>query len=214
MSMNWGSWNDPGSNLGGISQEMEESFKWHAKLTEECKTDEDVKLLILDRMEEKGFDREVIDKAYSEPHRFYHNWNHIIYMYKLATLYNLCSNVMCEAIVYHDIVYDPKKDDNEFQSAELHRKHSNSRWKSAVYGAILSTKNHQPQKENWISKYLIKLDLTIFRDTEEKRLEYERSIRKEYDFVPIEVYRKERTKILQELKPSQIKLMEIVLSEN
>ena len=65
-----------------------------------------------------NIDLSILDK-YNEPHRFYHNWDHIEYMINLCDRYKYTSEDLLLAIIFHDIIYDPKENDNEEKSAEL-----------------------------------------------------------------------------------------------
>ena len=62
---------------------------------------------------------DVIDQ-YLEPHRHYHNINHISNMLSNVHVYNLSAVDKIKlhmAILYHDIVYDPESNVNEENSA-------------------------------------------------------------------------------------------------
>lgn len=68
---------------------------------------------------------ETINRKYSEPHRFYHNKNHIATMWiaiseaeEAQELTHLEAWYLRIATQLHDYVYDPYKTDNESQSAE------------------------------------------------------------------------------------------------
>ena len=60
---------------------------------------------------------ERIAPYYNEPHRFYHTMDHINFM--LDSGNKLLSREQYMAVLFHDIVYDPKRKDNEEQSASL-----------------------------------------------------------------------------------------------
>lgn len=64
---------------------------------------------------------EEIKAKYSEPHRFYHTWDHIEYMFQIAKENGVEvteESPLWYGILYHDIVYDPKanKGENENNS--------------------------------------------------------------------------------------------------
>ena len=59
----------------------------------------------------------IIDDIFNrlnEPHRYYHNWNHIEYMFKIARKLGIeLTDELVLAIIFHDIIYDPLAKDNE-----------------------------------------------------------------------------------------------------
>src|ERR1043165_7022793 len=67
--------------------------------------------------------------AYSEPHRHYHTLDHIVWMLhqlfievKYSTPFPEPEWKMLElATWYHDVVYDPRSEENESRSAEVAR---------------------------------------------------------------------------------------------
>lgn len=105
---------------------------------------------------------EIIQK-YTESHRYYHNFNHIARMFEVAGLYNLIlTKEQYLAIFFHDVVYNPKRHDNEEQSVKVfndwcfNRKANNFDVK-IVRQIILDTKLELPTIEE--SKIVIDLDL-------------------------------------------------------
>src|SRR5688500_7156823 len=87
---------------------------------------------------------------YSEPHRAYHNARHIDE--RLADIDSdnnepLTSIAVEFAILFHDVIYDPRATDNEKQSAALaHRclQNVNNSLATSVSQLIITTKTHQP----------------------------------------------------------------------
>lgn len=65
---------------------------------------------------------------YNEPHRYYHNVNHVQSMLKEVDELRRDLDVheigiLTRAIVYHDVIYDPRRQDNEERSVEFMRQH-------------------------------------------------------------------------------------------
>src|SRR5262245_8133597 len=61
-------------------------------------------------------------QAYSEPHRHYHSIEHVSALLQLLDKHGrgvLDRNAVALAILFHDVVYDPARDDNERASADL-----------------------------------------------------------------------------------------------
>jgi pantetheine-phosphate adenylyltransferase len=145
---------------------------------------------------------------YDEPHRFYHNWDHIASMFEQCDgkiLINLIPSeelVLILSILFHDIVYDPKANDNEEQSVKLFKKHYNNKlgrydsWvDSHVTLSILETKTHKPSFLE--SETLSDLDLSILYSSMPELLAYEEKIFKEFQFVDWSIYKEKRCEILE-----------------
>ena len=97
---------------------------------------------------------ELVNK-YSEPHRYYHVWSHLEYMYDIAIKLNIeLTDKLVLGIAFHDAIYDPKCNDNEIKSAEYFYSIIPD---DAVKIAILETEDHKPKSE--LGKVLCKLDL-------------------------------------------------------
>lgn len=134
---------------------------------------------------------------YKEPHRYYHNENHLIdclqKSIELDTAYDRVLNILVS--IYHDAVYNPVRDDNEERSAELYdfscvidKKIID---KELVRNLILNTKSHK--EINTFNK----IDMSILRtDNVLELLEYENNIFKEYQFVNLKTYIDKRIEFL------------------
>lgn len=61
----------------------------------------------------------LVKKHYDEEHRKFHNWGHIEYGLNIFNLLCKGSNEQKIAWLFHDVIYDPTKKDNEQRSAEL-----------------------------------------------------------------------------------------------
>ena len=117
---------------------------------------------------------------------------------------------VCYAIWFHDIIYNPLRGDNEERSAECAKefldniKYEKKRIRK-VEELILRTKDHTIPKgnENYDMKVFLDLDLLILGMEREQYVKYANNIRKEYNFVPEDIYNKERKKILNQYLNSQ-----------
>ena len=145
---------------------------------------------------------EEIKVRYSEPHRFYHTWDHIEYMFRIARDNGVLINPdspLWFAIVYHDIIYDPKCYNNEERSGQL-AVDRNQDWKmnfEHVRNLILVTKTHLINNElveKDIQATLIDLDLAILGDTPEVYQDYVIKVQKEYAHATGEEWREGRSK--------------------
>jgi predicted metal-dependent HD superfamily phosphohydrolase len=101
---------------------------------------------------------------------------------------------------FHDAVYNPKASDNEEQSAALAGRCISMAGGSTflskqVRDLILATKNHE---RNGVpdSEWMLDIDLSIFGRTEAEFDLYDANIRREYDWVPEQVFCENRSRIL------------------
>jgi len=155
---------------------------------------------ITDRLQKLNFPAAVLDR-YNESHRYYHTLAHI-----QKVLDHLGADQQDDelflAAVYHDAVYDPRRDDNEERSVDLFSSDAKDAGldKDAVRNIrqlILDTKTHKPSSEK--SKKLLHADLYILDAPLDEQITYEHAIFREFQFVDFQIYRQERIKILSEL---------------
>lgn len=144
-----------------------------------------------------------LNNFYSEQHRFYHNLKHVKNM--LIELEDVKKqikdvNPVKLAIWYHDAIYNTQKHDNEEQSAVLAKNvceenNFSKEFTSKVHNLIMATKHGEiPSDKD--SKILIDLDLAILGKDSKIFQTYENNIRQEYVWVPKEIYKVERVKVL------------------
>jgi predicted metal-dependent HD superfamily phosphohydrolase len=140
---------------------------------------------------------------YAEQHRHYHNLSHIAFLFDLCDQYiDRITNpaVTGFAILYHDIVYDTYRPDNEEQSAELAETHLkqlnlNASLIENIKTFIIATKDHKLPEG-----YSLKNDLSLFLDFDiailaspgETYQLYSEKIRQEYMKYPDDVYKEGR----------------------
>jgi len=136
----------------------------------------------------------VIDR-YNEPHRFYHNIKHLIHVLEqfdfavehIGVSQNTAA-IIEMAIWYHDAVYNPDKNDNEFQSAELFAEHAqamdiNVNIINDVKRIILVTENHH-LASSLDEEIMSDCDLSPLGFTKEGFDKSDKDIRKEYPNTP------------------------------
>lgn len=146
-----------------------------------------------------------IKQKYTEPHRFYHTIGHVEKMLNEFNAFNSGNSDypnLILAIIYHDVIYKPKRSDNELKSAafaekQLKRLNYPFRETEIIKQLILSTKKHELVLNSYQEKLLLDLDLIILGTPEKEYLAYAENIRKEYSFVPRFLYRKKRKEVLQ-----------------
>jgi pantetheine-phosphate adenylyltransferase len=143
---------------------------------------------------------ELIVNAYSEPQRYYHTLEHLVELCEKAEMINVHTDpVLMTAIFFHDIVYDPTKNNNEELSVKLWEKLANGvrpELKNKVSNYIIATKTHQNSEQDTLLDIFLDLDLSILGSDSRRFDRYEEEIRWEYAFVPEEIYAKERARIM------------------
>jgi len=142
-------------------------------------------------------------ERYREGGRFYHNLIHIANVYKALTpVKNEIGDweVLALAVLYHDIIYDVSRNDNEEQSAACAERVMQSLQIEPlkIYRCkkhILATKGHQISDDpdtNWFTD----ADLLILGAAWVTYDLYCRQIRQEYAVYPDAVYNEGRIKVL------------------
>lgn len=146
-------------------------------------------------------------RKYSEPNRYYHNLEHIVfifgwikkYQYKIKDYPSLFL-----AVLFHDSIYDVEKKDNEELSAE----YAENTLVSLNFPAnkiekcinlILSTKTHNAVDDDFDNFIFLDADLSILGTEESSYKEYSLKIRKEYGIFPDDVYKEGRMKVLESM---------------
>lgn len=135
-------------------------------------------------------------QRYGQPHRAYHNLKHIEALLKL-----LPEETELEfAAWFHDAIYDPKRNDNEEQSAALAEQQLTSlgidqTLIGRVAGLILATKTHQTNDA--LMALFVDADLSILGAEPQTYDAYARAIRREYAWVSEADYHAGRSRVLQ-----------------
>jgi predicted metal-dependent HD superfamily phosphohydrolase len=169
------------------------SSDWRA-LTEEFSIENDAAGAVLG----------VLLKRYSEKHRFYHNLSHVDALLFLATDFREnFSEYDCVklAIWFHDAIYEPQRNDNELESARLAAQHLShfglpENKIQKVEKMILATARHDASELDFDGRLFLDLDLSILGANAEIYKKYAQAIRREYSFVPQNLYSEGRKKIL------------------
>ncbi|GHA32562.1 hypothetical protein ACFFLZ_05165 [Photobacterium aphoticum] len=162
---------------------------------------------------------------YQEAHRHYHTLDHVIAcLDQLDALIDRSSDddsshyrkhdrEMALALWFHDVIYDPRRQDNEAQSADvavtwLQRLNEPDATLKAVKTYILSTA-HTTQHaidtnaldttaiDTQATHALLDIDLSILGAPPTQFQQYENAIRQEYHFVPDTQYQRGRLAVLE-----------------
>ena len=143
-----------------------------------------------------------IVNQYTEPSRHYHTLTH------LDALANELTNVreamidwdlVVFAVAYHDIIYNPLKNDNEEKSADHAAKILydllNAQSLEKCRHMIMATKNHALDNDADVN-YFIDADLSILGTNSRDYEIYTEQIRKEYSIYPYFIYKQGRRKVV------------------
>jgi len=143
---------------------------------------------------------------YSEPHRFYHTLQHLRECFFVLEPASHLARRLAEvqlALWFHDAVYDTRAQDNEEESAHWAEQSllaggAGLDAAARVRKLVLTTKhNAVPEEED--AKLLVDVDLSILGAEESRFAEYERQIRQEYGWVPEDLFRQGRARLLASL---------------
>mgnify|MGYP000993579394 CR=1 FL=1 len=144
-----------------------------------------------------------IEKRYQEPHRHYHNLNHVSQcLQEFDRVRNLANDppIVELAIWFHDAVYDTHRKDNEAQSARLAetllaRLGIGQEVMTRVADFILMTR-HLPGTFPPDGQLLVDLDISILGAPRPLYKQYSEAIRKEFHWVSDAEYRVGRGQVL------------------
>ena len=160
-------------------------------------------------------DLQAVLNAYAQPQRHYHTVQHL---QECLQWWQRCQEQMQHpadvalTLFYHDIVYDPKRSDNELQSANIMlaqlQPYLPSDSTERIYRWILATAHHGTQPDmNHVDdqdlKWVLDIDLGILSADAERFQEYERQIRMEYRHVPLLIYRCKRRQLLRDFAQTE-----------
>ena len=142
--------------------------------------------------------------AYSHPTRHYHNLEHIQHLLNLSEQVREISDnfvVLQFSAWFHDYVYSPQGEDNEFKSAIYAEKTLNNLNVSLdiiqlVKQIIISTQKHEPLIDNIDNLIFLDADLSILGASPDKYLKYAQAIRQEYSRVSDRDYQQGRKQVL------------------
>jgi predicted metal-dependent HD superfamily phosphohydrolase len=158
---------------------------------------------VLGAADEGGYVYADLVVRYAEPHRAYHSLGHVddcLYHLDVARHWIKRPAETELALWFHDAVYDPQRADNEEQAARLAEEvlSSNGLEPDAVWriGELIRLTTHERDDLTGDAAMLCDIDLTILGASPEHFDRYDSAIRREYDWVPEEVFRIERGRVL------------------
>jgi predicted metal-dependent HD superfamily phosphohydrolase len=150
---------------------------------------------------------ENLTKDYNGEGRYYHTMRHVEALLKWSNQHAAQlqqKDVVDLAIIYHDVIYDPTRRDNEEKSAEravqeLTQLNFPKEKIELVQKYILATKGHNVPKgqENSDMAYMLDFDLSILGTNWEDYLTYAQNIRREYQVIPDSMFFPGRIRVLE-----------------
>lgn len=143
--------------------------------------------------------------AYSESHRHHHTLDHVlaclIEFDRLPPGASYLPTALEYAIWFHDVVYDPRRRDNEMRSAEIASDELSAlqfpqAFRRNMRELILATEHRPRHRMLHDQPLIIDIDLAIFGQPDDAFDAYERAIRQEYAHVEESEYRVARAAVL------------------
>jgi predicted metal-dependent HD superfamily phosphohydrolase len=141
---------------------------------------------------------------YSEPHRAYHNVEHLKDCFRRFDEVHGLARYPAEVLLalwFHDAIYDTRASDNEEESARWAREvvvssGGSPTSASRINDLILATR-HDSSSIRGDAALVADIDLTILGAPPERFQVYDRQIRQEYAWVPEPDFREARLQILE-----------------
>jgi predicted metal-dependent HD superfamily phosphohydrolase len=146
-------------------------------------------------------------KSYSEPHRHYHTLAHLTALFDCLEKHGeeiADAPRVAFAAWYHDIVYDPRRGDNEAKSAERAMKEladlgAEGALRSHVVQLILATKNHMAGGRDYDDDIFLDADFAILGAPEAEYRRYAHDVRAEYAHLDAAAWKAGRGAFLKKL---------------
>lgn len=150
--------------------------------------------------------KENLLERYNEPHRVYHNQQHLYDCFvkfdKIKDKLEFPEEVEA-AIWFHDAVYTPVSGKNEEKSVQLmHTMLYNEcgvsyRVRKHIDHLIMATKHKNDYTPFLLDEmFFLDIDMSILGESEEVYNKYSAGIRLEYGFIPIAIYQEKRSEVL------------------
>lgn len=141
-----------------------------------------------------------LESLYGEDHRHYHHLGHIASSLRELDRTNASSPTLEGAIWFHDVIYDPRRGDNEAASIDWFRLTTGS-WlgpsmADEVSRLIGATDFRKPRSDDPASRLIVDIDLAVLSSTSAEYDSYRHAIRREYDHIEEAVFRGGRAKVM------------------
>ena len=141
-----------------------------------------------------------LSTLYTEPHRHYHHLGHIASSLAEFDATGSNNSLIEGAIWFHDVIYDPKRGDNEAVSIAWFLDATSS-WLDLEAAAVITrlieaTDFRLPLSDDPDSRLMVDIDLAILSASPEAYDDYCQAIRQEYAHVSAEAFRDGRAKVM------------------
>ncbi|HKJ55062.1 MAG TPA: hypothetical protein VJ978_03670 [Nitriliruptoraceae bacterium] len=148
--------------------------------------------------------RDALD-AYREGHRRYHTTQHLREMVvEVARLEGAVPPAFAGAIIIHDVVYDPERDDNELASADRARVDLDGlvaeELVATVVRLVLLTAEHEVDDDDALGALVVDADLWILASPPPRYDRYVQDVRREYAHLDEATWRQGRAEVLRHLR--------------
>ena len=186
--------------LSQIDTELGTTFEWHLTAINNAIEPAILKALWQD-----------IAVRYNESQRAYHSLQHIqqLFLQFEKIKHQLHEpHIIALALYYHDIIYDPRRSDNELKSAEYAvealKGYLSAEQCQHIYALIMMTATHELHEcldTDTVSDaaYFLDMDLSILGTPWSEYQVYAQAVRQEYRHIANEDYRTGRIAVLQKL---------------
>lgn len=150
---------------------------------------------------------------YQSEGRYYHKWQHIYECLRFARLHYGYHPLVIFALFYHDVVYNIKRKDNEFQSAEDWKEYAEGRGMlrhhtlkvKFISDLILMTAGHKlDDNASLDARIMSDADMHVFLCPDHHYLEYAQGIWLEYKSFGREAYLAGRLQFLSTIDPDKM----------
>ncbi|MEY4482937.1 MAG: hypothetical protein RL693_389 [Verrucomicrobiota bacterium] len=142
--------------------------------------------------------------AYSEPGRFYHNWNHIEACLKAHQNAGGLTALHAIALFYHDCIYDTRRSDNEEQSADFMARDLRAvdvpEYQLCTLRRLILATRHNELPESRDEQLVVDADLSILGADPVDYRRYVEAIRQEYGWVDDASFTRGRGDFLKKLQ--------------
>jgi pantetheine-phosphate adenylyltransferase len=140
------------------------------------------------RLKDLGFNPIILDKYY-EPWRFYHNLNHIINILNYFREIDMLGNdILFLSAIFHDIVYDPRRNDNELKSITFFKEKCPINFNYGEYIINIIEDTISGNGRNKHSEIFQAADRSILKEDFGYQIDYEDAIFKEYQYMELAQY--------------------------
>jgi predicted metal-dependent HD superfamily phosphohydrolase len=155
--------------------------------------------------------RAVVLGELSSPARHWHGLVHHALMLRAIAKADVTGaerRRLIQAVLFHDIVYDPRRSDNEEASAAVAERWMPRGDRAAVVALILATKYHRLDTDP-VTRALLEADLgVLWTPSERLYVFYADGIRAEYAHVPDAAYRAGRSAVMTRLRDAVTPMLE------